>query len=137
MKRRLSIAFHPQTDGATERQNQTLEIFLKAYINYHQDNWARLFAPAQYRLNNCVNKITGRIPFNIIYRYEPMFRINPAAADSEISGKTPDTRQQIETREINNKIYKKLWERAQETAKNYYNVKKKPRIFKIGDEILL
>jgi hypothetical protein len=34
MKRRLFTAFHPQTDGVTEHQNQTLEIFLRLYINY-------------------------------------------------------------------------------------------------------
>jgi hypothetical protein len=34
MKRRLFTAFYPQTDDATERQNQTLEIFLRSYINY-------------------------------------------------------------------------------------------------------
>jgi hypothetical protein len=34
MKRRLFIAFHPQIDGATERQNLTLEILLRSYINY-------------------------------------------------------------------------------------------------------
>jgi hypothetical protein len=38
MKRRLSTAFHPQIDGATERQNQILEIFLRLYINYQQND---------------------------------------------------------------------------------------------------
>ena len=42
IRRKLSTTFHPQTDGVTERQNQTLEIFLRYYTNYNQDDWARL-----------------------------------------------------------------------------------------------
>jgi len=38
-KGRLSTAFHPQTDGLTERQNQTMEAYLRCYINYDQDDW--------------------------------------------------------------------------------------------------
>ena len=38
IKRRLSTAFHPQTDGQTERQNQIIEAFFRSFCNYHQDN---------------------------------------------------------------------------------------------------
>jgi hypothetical protein len=36
---KLSIVFHPQTDGQTERINQNMEQYLRCYINYEQDNW--------------------------------------------------------------------------------------------------
>ena len=38
-KRQLSMAYHPQTDGQTERINQEIGMFLRHYMNYQQDNW--------------------------------------------------------------------------------------------------
>jgi hypothetical protein len=40
--RRLSTAYHPETDGATERANQVLEHYLRCYTTYWQDDWAGL-----------------------------------------------------------------------------------------------
>jgi len=37
--RQLSIVYHFQTDGQTERINQEVEIFLQHYVNYQQDDW--------------------------------------------------------------------------------------------------
>jgi transposase InsO family protein len=39
IKRNLSSAYHPESDGQTERTNRTLEQFLRCYINYQQDDW--------------------------------------------------------------------------------------------------
>jgi transposase InsO family protein len=36
----LSTAYYPQTNGQTKRTNQTIEQYLRHYINYDQDNWA-------------------------------------------------------------------------------------------------
>ena len=38
-KRKLSTAYHPQTDGQTERINQEIWTFLQHYVNYKQDDW--------------------------------------------------------------------------------------------------
>src|SRR5439155_11324505 len=51
-RRKLSTAFHPQTDGQTERQNQTLEHYLRTYVEYTQDDWAKRLDMAEFAYNN-------------------------------------------------------------------------------------
>ena len=41
IKRKLSTAYHPQTDGQTEGANQDLENYLRRYVSWKQDDWAR------------------------------------------------------------------------------------------------
>ena len=69
IKRCLSTAFHSQTNGQTKKQNQTLEQYLRAYVNYQQDNWARLLLMAEYANNNAVNASTGLTPFKALMGY--------------------------------------------------------------------
>jgi transposase InsO family protein len=57
-KIRLSTAFHPQTDGQTERQNQTLETYLRIFVNDQQDNWASLLPLAEFAYNNSKHSAT-------------------------------------------------------------------------------
>ena len=38
-KRKLSMVYHPQTDGQIERMNQKIGMFLRHYMNYQQDDW--------------------------------------------------------------------------------------------------
>ncbi|KAH9845311.1 gag/polymerase/env polyprotein [Teratosphaeria destructans] len=59
IERRLSTAYHPQTDGQTERQNQTLETFLRCFANKNQDNWLKLLLFAEFAYNNTPHSSTG------------------------------------------------------------------------------
>jgi len=52
IERRLSTAFHPQTDRQTERTNAILEQYLRAYINHQQDDWCGYLPLAEFAYNN-------------------------------------------------------------------------------------
>ncbi len=75
IKQRLSTAFHPQTDGQTERQNSVLEQYLRSYVKYQQDDWAPLLALAEFAYNTAVHSSTGRVPFEIVYVEIPRSKI--------------------------------------------------------------
>ena len=62
----ISTAYHPQTDGQSERTNQRLEQYLHIFIDYHQQNWASLLPLAQYTLNAWPNATTKKAPFELI-----------------------------------------------------------------------
>ena len=64
-KRQLSMAYHPQTDGQTERINQEIRTFLQHYINYQQDNWMDWLSVAEFQYNDKKHVATGRIPFEL------------------------------------------------------------------------
>lgn len=48
VKRRLRTAFHPQTYEQTEKQNSTIEAYLRAYCRFEQDDWVRWLAMAEF-----------------------------------------------------------------------------------------
>ena len=63
MRLRKSTAFHAQTDGQTERVNQTLEHYLRQFCNYEQNDWAEMLPLAEYSYNNSVTTATQMSPF--------------------------------------------------------------------------
>ena len=70
-KQRLSNAFHPQTDGQTERQNNTIEAYLWAFVNFEQNDWTRLLPMAEFAYNNAKNASTGHMSFELNCGYHP------------------------------------------------------------------
>jgi len=73
----LSTAFHPQTDGQTERTNQTLEQYLRCFADYEQTNWVALLPMAQFTYNNKKSATTGVSPFYANYGRELEFSREP------------------------------------------------------------
>ena len=71
IKRKLSTAFHPQTDGRTERQNSTMEAYLRPFVNFEQNDWASLLTMAEFAYNNAKNASTGFTSFELNCEYHP------------------------------------------------------------------
>lgn len=77
MKLHFTSGYHPQADGQTERLNQTLEQYLRAYINYQQDNWSELLALAEFAYNNAPSSTTQVTPFFANKGYHPNITVHP------------------------------------------------------------
>jgi len=64
-KRQLLMAYHPQTDGQTERINKEIGTFLWHYVSYQQDNQTDWLAVAEFQYNDKKYAATGRTPFKL------------------------------------------------------------------------
>ncbi|KAJ6437992.1 retrovirus polyprotein [Purpureocillium lavendulum] len=69
IKQRLSTAWHPETDGATERANQEVERYIRIFTTYAQDDWDELLPAAAMALNNRMATSTGLSPFFFTHGY--------------------------------------------------------------------
>ncbi|MBW0547571.1 hypothetical protein O181_087286 [Austropuccinia psidii MF-1] len=67
ISRDISTAFHPETDGQTERVNQILEQYLWMYVSYHQDDWNTWLPLAEFAYSNEEHSSTKQSPFFAIY----------------------------------------------------------------------
>ena len=62
-----STAYHAQSDGATERLNQIIEIMLRAYISPLQDDWALFLPMVALAYNTTRNVSTKEVLIQLLY----------------------------------------------------------------------
>lgn len=70
-KIKLSTAYHPQTDGKTERANRTVQDMLRAFVNARLNNWSDLLPSVEFAYNSSVHASTGFTPFYLNYGFHP------------------------------------------------------------------
>ena len=80
IKPSFSSAYHPESDGQTERVNQTVEHFLRSYVSHKQDDWVRWLPLAEFAYNNAKHSATGRSPFQVVLGRDPV--MSPSAVPS-------------------------------------------------------
>jgi hypothetical protein len=78
----LSTAYHPETDGQTERANSFLEQYLRSHVSYLQDDWALWLPLAEFAANNAVNESTQTTPFFANYGFNPRLGFEPIPPDN-------------------------------------------------------
>lgn len=74
---RLSTAYHPETDGQTERMNAILEDHLRSYVTYLQDDWVEWLPLAEFSANSLPSETTGVSPFFATFGFNPRIGVEP------------------------------------------------------------
>ena len=94
----LSTPYNPETDGQTECMNAILEQYLRAYINYLQDDWEAWLHMAEFAANNQASETTGMSPFFATYGQDPLWQFDlTAMAELEHSLLEEQRAQQVPT----------------------------------------
>ncbi len=78
---RLSTAYHPETDGQSERANQDVERYLRAFCSYMQDDWTKWLPMAEFADNNAVSSATSMTPFFLNKGFHPRMSFGPDDTD--------------------------------------------------------
>ena len=73
---RFTSPFHPQSDGLTERFNQTLKNMLIAYINSSQNDWDEYLSRLCLAYNTAEQSTTGYTPYQLMFGRKPKLAID-------------------------------------------------------------
>jgi transposase InsO family protein len=119
IKRRLSTAFHPQTDGQSEALNRIVEDYLRAYCADEPTAWVNLLPLARFAYNNSINAATKTTPNNLLFGMDCSIRFN--VEGNAPRERIPEAKARIERlHELRQKLREHLAQ-ANERMTKYYN----------------
>jgi len=115
---KMSTAYHPQTDGQTERMNRVLEETLRHFVSERQKNWSCLLPMAQFAINNSWKSSTNTTPFLLVHGRNPYI---PLYGSREMPGADPDAVSFAESMESARVVAQKAMQSAQDRHRRYAN----------------
>ncbi|KAI3771892.1 hypothetical protein L6452_03063 [Arctium lappa] len=130
---KLSTAYHPQTDGQSERTIQTLEDMLRSCLIDFGGSWDTHLPLVEFAYNNSYHSSIGMAPFEALYGRKcrtPVCWLE--AGEKQFAG--PEVVQ--ETADKVKGIRERL-KAAQDRQKSYADKKRRPMEFQVGDRVML
>jgi len=128
----LSTAFHPQTDGQSERTIQTLEDMLRACAIEYTKSWDRNLPLVEFACNNSYHSSIDMAPYEALYGRQCR---TPVCWDE---GERRLSKVELidQTQEIIDKIREKL-QTVRSRQKSYADVHRRPLAFEVGEHVFL
>ncbi|KAF5781372.1 putative nucleotidyltransferase, Ribonuclease H [Helianthus annuus] len=129
----MSTAYHPQTDGQSERTIQTLEDMLRACVIDFGNSWEKHLPLVEFSYNNSYHTSIQAAPFEALYGRKcrsPLYWAE--VGDSQITG--PELI--VDTTEKIAQIRQRM-AAARDRQKDYADKRRKPLEFQVGDRVLL
>eukprot|EP00736_Rhodelphis_marinus_P011688 Rmarinus@m.20211 len=136
VKRNMSSAFHPQTDGQTERVNRVLEEMVRCYIGPLFNDWVNLLPAIEIAYNRAVNSSTGFSPYELDtglpFELPVALTLNPREETDN-----PSVEEFLQRQRDNIKKAQDAMAYAQQRQKTMADRSRRELTFRIGDKVLL
>jgi hypothetical protein len=132
---RMSTAYHPQTDGQTERANRVVEDMLRAFVNLHRDDWDEYLTTVEMAYNSSPHTSTGYTPFELnggsaMLPIDIALRSRQGTDVQAVEDLVSEVRQHLEDARL-------LLLKRQETQKKYADQHRREERYAVGDEVML
>ncbi|GJT62252.1 putative reverse transcriptase domain-containing protein [Tanacetum coccineum] len=129
----MSTAYHPETDGQSERTIQTLEDMLRACVLDFRNNWDRHLPLVEFSYNNSYHTSIKSAPFEVLYGQKCQSPVCWAeVGDAQLTGPAIIHETTEKIIQINSRI-----QAARDRQKSYANIRRKPMVFQVGDMVML
>ncbi|KAJ9509473.1 hypothetical protein QJQ45_001912 [Haematococcus lacustris] len=129
-----SSAYHPESDGQTERYNRTLEEMLRHYISPAQSDWPFFLALAEFAVNNSWQESIQSTPFLVNTGQSPL---TPALLELPGEVYCPSARKLSEWWQSNVKQARHFMEQAQQRQAYLANKGRRDVEYHPGQLVLL
>lgn len=138
-KLNMSTAFHPQTDGQTERTNRTVEDILRAYVAPDQTDWDLHLPTVEFAYNNSIHSSTGYTPFYLNYGRHPHspMTLEAAATATARQAKAPAADAFVGNLQQHLARAKQCMQAARERQSRYADKGRLDEELEVGDNVLL
>ncbi|GJZ03704.1 putative reverse transcriptase domain-containing protein [Tanacetum coccineum] len=129
----MSTAYHPQTDGQSERTIQTLEDMLRACAIDFGKGWVNHLPLVEFSYNNSYHASIKAAPFEALYGRKCRSPVCwTEVGEAQILG--PKLIQETTEKIIQ---IKQRMQAARDRQKSYADLKRKPMEFQVGDKVML
>jgi len=129
----LSSSYHPQSDGQTERLNQTMETYLRCFVNACPSKWSSWLPLAEFWYNSTPHSALGCSPFEALYGYRPR-HFGIQAFDSV---SVPELGAWLQDRQVMSDLIQQHLHRSKERMKRQADKNRSERHFAVGDMVFL
>jgi len=128
----LSSSFHPQTDGQTERVNQTLETYLRHFVSAKLNDWDLLLSRAEFAHNAAYHESIKSSPLELASGFAPRTPVGEV-----VERVNPESAAFVERLREGLAFARKCLIAAQQRQKALADQHRTERSFSVGDKVLL
>ncbi|GJX21968.1 putative reverse transcriptase domain-containing protein [Tanacetum coccineum] len=129
----MSTAYHPKTDGQSERTIQTLEDMLRTCVINFGKGWVMHLPLAEFSYNNSYHASIKAAPYEAMYGRKCLLPVCWAeVGEAQLTG--PELIQETIEKIV---LIKQRMQAAQDRQKSYADRKRKPMEFEVGDRVML
>lgn len=129
----MSSAYHPQTDGQTERVNQCLEGYLRCFVHSCPTKWKDWLSLAEFWYNTSYHSSLDKTPFEVRYGQKPRH----LGIDVVDSCSVPDLQEWLSQRKLMIQLLQQHLLRVQQRQKHQADKHRSERSFEVGDLVFL